>query len=69
MKITCCSADMIPLKAAAIVKNASQLTGYFGGEDVEVTGRIQFTQDATSGEWLTVLRVDPDGLKRVKGSS
>jgi hypothetical protein len=69
MKMTCCSADMIPLKAAAIVKNASQLTGFFGGEDIEVTGRIQFTQDASSGEWLTVLRVESDGLKRVKASN
>ena len=61
MKMTCCSADMIPLQARAVVKTASQMGTFGNGDMVEVRGTIQFAQDSRSGDYLTVLKVDPDG--------
>jgi hypothetical protein len=67
MKMTCCSADMIPLQARAIVKSASQMGTFSNGDKIEVRGTIQFAQDSKSGEFLTVLKVDPaDGIRPAK---
>ncbi len=77
-KQTCCAADQVPLKATCVVKpeDKSLLQEVIteggkqtqrplqSGQKVSVTGRIQFTQDPTSGEWLTVLRVAKGGLKK-----
>lgn len=74
-KMTCCTADQVPLKATCVVKDKSELQRVVtvngkpevqpipNGQKVSVTGRIQFTQDANSQEWLTVIRVDKGGLK------
>jgi hypothetical protein len=67
MKMTCCSADMIPLQARAIVKSASQMATFYEGSMIEVRGTIQFAQDSKSGDYITVLKVDPgDGIRSVK---
>ncbi len=77
-KQTCCAADQVPLKATCVVKpeDKSLLQEVVteggkqtqrplqDGQKVSVTGKIQFTQDPTSGEWLTVLRVAKGGLKK-----
>lgn len=63
LKITCCSSDAIPLQALAIVKSASQMAGFNDGEEVEVKGVIQFAPN-DKGEYITVLKVDPDGIRR-----
>lgn len=83
-KMTCCSADQVPLKATCVVKDENHLlikskkvpdpsdpskkvsvaVKPDNGDKVSVTGRLQFTQDATTQEWLTVIRVDPNGVKR-----
>lgn len=79
-KMTCCSADQVPLKATCVVKDPQQLlldtaqdpsdkqkkiaVPLKNGAKVSVTGRLQFTQDPNTQEWLTVLRVDPGGLKK-----
>lgn len=76
-KETCCKADQVPLKATCVLKpedkNMLQEVVTEGGKQVQrpirdgqkvsVTGKIQFTQDA-SGEWVTVLRVAKGGLKK-----
>lgn len=67
MKMTCCSADMIPLQARAVVKSASQMGTFADGDTIEVRGTIQFAQDSKSGDYLTVLKVDPnDGIRPTK---
>ncbi len=61
-KMTCCTADQIPLKATCIVPKASDLDGIVDSHKVKVTGQIQFSQDLTSGEYVTVLKVGPNGI-------
>ena len=63
LKMTCCSADMIPLKALAVVNAASQLATFTDHQQIEVTGTIQFAQDMKTNEWLTVLRVEDGGIR------
>ena len=77
-KMTCCTADQVPLKATCVVKPEDQnmlqevvtangkqeIRPIQSGQKVRVTGRIQFTQDPSTQEWLTVLRVEKGGLKK-----
>lgn len=77
-KMTCCTADQVPLKATCVVKpedknmlqevvtvsGKPEIRLLMNGQKVSVTGRIQFTQDPNSQEWLTVLRVEKGGLKK-----
>lgn len=77
-KMTCCTADQVPLKATCVVKpedknmlqevvtlnGKQEIRPVQNGQKVSVTGRIQFTQDPNSQEWLTVLRVEKGGLKK-----
>ncbi len=63
LKITCCSSDAIPLQALAITKSASQMANFGDGEEIEVKGVIQFAPN-DKGEYITVLKVDPDGIRR-----
>ncbi len=83
-KMTCCSADQVPLKATCVVKDPQQLLLDVGkapdpadpsktkqvavplksSAKVSVTGRLQFTQDPNTQEWLTVIRVDQGGVKK-----
>jgi hypothetical protein len=63
-KMTCCAADQVPLKATCVVKNASDLARFESGQDVTVRGQIQFAQDTSTGEWVTVIKVAEGGPSR-----
>jgi hypothetical protein len=66
-KQTCCAADQVPLKAVCVVQpgdDVELLKSIPDAKKVSVTGRIQFTQDSSTGEWLTVIRVEKGGLKK-----
>ncbi len=63
-KMTCCAADQVPLKATCVVKNATDLAAFQDGQDVTVRGQLQFAQDTSSGEWVTVIKVAEGGLTR-----
>ena len=61
-KITCCNADQIALKATCFVPKASDLDGIVDSHKVKVTGQIQFSQDLKTNEFVTVLKVGPNGI-------
>lgn len=63
-KMTCCAADQVPLKATCVVKNASDLSAFPDAQEVTVRGQIQFSQDTTTGEYVTVIKVAEGGLTR-----
>ncbi|MCU0705150.1 MAG: hypothetical protein MUF18_14350 [Fimbriiglobus sp.] len=75
-KMTCCAADQVPLKATCVVKDPTALQEVVVeggkpvqrplqmGQKVRVTGKVQFTQDSSTGEWVTVLRVDKGGVQK-----
>jgi hypothetical protein len=75
-KMTCCAADQVPLKATCVVKSRTELEEvvtengqksqrmFQNGQKMTVTGKLQFTQEPSTGEWLTVIRVDRGGVKK-----
>jgi uncharacterized membrane protein YcgQ (UPF0703/DUF1980 family) len=75
-KMTCCAADQVPLKATCVVKSKTDLEEvvteggqkvqrmFQSGQKMTVTGKLQFTQEPSTGEWLTVIRVDRGGVKK-----
>jgi hypothetical protein len=75
LKITCCSADAIPLQARIVLNTKSDsearaAAGKFATDgEYEVTGRIQFAQEKSGGDFITVLVIDPkdpDSIRLVK---
>ena len=56
MKMTCCAADMIPLKARIVPEFVP--TGVKPFDWVKVTGVIQFVEVPGKNEFIPVLRVD-----------
>ncbi|MBY0515144.1 MAG: hypothetical protein K2P78_14720 [Gemmataceae bacterium] len=66
MKMTCCSADMVPLKVRMVAPQA--LAGYQNGEWVKVTGRLEFHQ-VTEGKvthFVPVIRVPATSEQFIK---
>lgn len=64
LKMTCCAADMVPLKARIVASRpsiAAAISNRHKDFDwVQVSGTIQFAK-ASSGEYITVIRLKDDG--------
>jgi len=67
-KMTCCRSDQIILKARGVVQNPSQLDAYQakGLQMVQVRGTLQYAE-SSPGEYIPVIRVDPNGGLTLKG--
>lgn len=61
LKMTCCAADTIPLKARIITDNS--LGGITDHSWVEVTGQLQFVPVPGSSEYMPLLKSDPSKIK------
>lgn len=65
LKMTCCAADTIPLKARIVTDAA--LNAFTDDEWVEVTGRLQFVPvPGQAAEYLPLLRSELKDVKRWK---
>lgn len=64
MKMTCCKADEIPLKAR--IMTAFEPYGFKDFEWVEVTGRVQFVEVPGKNQYIPVIRVSEEkGIKKI----
>lgn len=61
LKMTCCAADTIPLKARIIAD--SSLGGIANNAWVEVTGQLQFVQMPGSSEYLPLIIAETKNIK------
>ena len=61
-KMTCCTADQVPLKATCIVADRADLDAIPDGKDVNVSGQIQFAE-VGKDDWVTVLNVGKGGVR------
>lgn len=62
LKMTCCAADMIPLKARIKTKFVTQFSD---AEWVWAEGTLQFVETADKRQFVPVIRVDkPEGLSK-----
>lgn len=61
LKMTCCAADTIPLKARIVTENS--LGGIADHAWVEVTGQLQFVPMTGTSEYMPVLKTDPSKIK------
>lgn len=63
MKMTCCAADMIPLKARIVTSHVP--IGFSLHDWVEVTGVVQFVEVPGKNQFIPVIRVnDSKGLRK-----
>ncbi|QEL20016.1 TIGR03943 family putative permease subunit [Limnoglobus roseus] len=63
LKMTCCAADTIPLKARIITETS--LGGITDHVWVEVTGQLQFVHVPGSADYLPLLKTDVKNIKSV----
>ena len=64
LKITCCNADMVPLKVRIVTPRP--LSGFGDGEWVRVKGEIRFVQPPGSNEYIPVIAVaDMNDIKPI----
>ena len=64
MKMTCCAADIVPLKVRILTPIA--LSGFTDGDWVRVKGRVQFRQTPNSIQFIPVIAVaDINDIKKV----
>ena len=64
LKMTCCAADIVPLKVRILTPTA--LSGFQDGEWVQVKGVVQFRQVPGSIQFIPVVAVaDTNDIKRV----
>ncbi|QEL20015.1 TIGR03943 family putative permease subunit [Limnoglobus roseus] len=61
LKMTCCAADTIPLKARIVTENS--LGGITDHAWVEVTGQLQFVHVPGSADYLPLLKTDVKNIK------
>jgi uncharacterized repeat protein (TIGR03943 family) len=61
LKMTCCAADTIPLKARIVTDTS--MTAVADHQWVEVTGQLQFVQIPGSTEYLPLIKADMKGIK------
>jgi uncharacterized repeat protein (TIGR03943 family) len=61
LKMTCCAADTIPLKARIVTDTA--MAAVVDHQWVEVTGQLQFVQIPGSTEYLPLIKADMKGIK------
>lgn len=62
LKMTCCAADMIPLKARIRTKFVTQFND---GDWVWAEGTLQFVETADKKQFVPVIRVEkPTGLEK-----
>lgn len=60
LRMTCCAADVVPLKVRVILKNGT--LGWLNDADwVRMTGRIDFVQPPNSERYIPVVVVDGTG--------
>lgn len=65
MKMTCCAADIVPLKVRIVTPFA--LNGFNDGDWVQVTGVVQFRQTPNSIQFIPVIAVaDTNDIKKVQ---
>ncbi len=57
MKMTCCAADIVPLKVRIVLKNGT-LSGIEDFDWVEMKGQIQFVQAPNSDRYIPVIVVE-----------
>jgi hypothetical protein len=64
MKMTCCAADTIPLKAVIVTKFAIPFQDF---DWVRVRGRLQFVEVPGKNQYIPVIRVDdPQGIQKTQ---
>jgi hypothetical protein len=64
MKMTCCAADTIPLKAVIVTKFVTSFQDF---DWVRVRGRLQFAEVPGKNQYIPVIRVDdPKGIQKTQ---
>ncbi|MGL4421618.1 MAG: DUF1980 domain-containing protein [Gemmataceae bacterium] len=62
MKMNCCAADMIPLKARILAD--SSLASFADHQWVEVSGKLQFAEVPGKGQFIPVIRTSTKAIKK-----
>jgi hypothetical protein len=65
LKMTCCAADMVPLKA--VIESDDSLGPINSGEWREVTGVLQFAQDSKTRQFMPVVKTQVKYIQPTKG--
>jgi hypothetical protein len=57
LKMTCCAADVVPLKVRIVLRSGT-LGGFYDFDWVEMKGRVQFAQAPNSDRYIPVIVVE-----------
>jgi len=57
LKMTCCAADVVPLKVRIVLKSGT-LNGFYDSNWVQMKGQIQFVQAPNSERYIPVIVIE-----------